>query len=269
MSQARDGPGSVWMWHLGLSRPIILPFFMCLIAPVFAQDTIPVPKPVNDRPDEPAPARSDVPRNKPVTSEDSVRTVPKGALAAASCEISGAVFVRSRPVSGGAEGDLLDDEACGIGNPVSLYGVKAEGEARFPKPALVSCMFAQTVSDWLLQDVMPAAREHVASSLSVIGSGPGYQCRRRNNLPDGKLSEHALGNALDVTHFVFADGSEASVAEDWGSDTSKGRFLQEVHAAACRRFTTVLGPDADPNHKTHLHLDIGCHGQDCTYIICQ
>lgn len=164
----------------------------------------------------------------------------------------------------------MDDEDCGIGNPVGLQGIgDNETEMVFPGTVLVSCSFAQVVSDWLLEDVAQAALHQMASPLVRIGSGPGYQCRRRNNLPDGKLSEHALGKALDLTHFEFSDGATVSIEEDWGKNTAKGRFLKEIHAAACKRFTTVLGPDSDPNHRSHFHLDTGCHGRDCTYLICQ
>jgi hypothetical protein len=194
----------------------------------------------------------------------------QGTATKASCVISGAKIVQKESFTGGLEGSLLDDEACGIAEPVAFRSV-VEGriEVTLPASVIVSCDFARAVTEWLLQDVVPAAVKYLDSELSGIDSGPGYQCRRRNNLPDGKLSEHALGTALDISHFEFRDGSRVSIRDDWSADTAKGRFLEAVHAAACSRFTTVLGPNADPNHKSHIHLDTGCHGRDCTYLICQ
>ena len=40
-------------------------------------------------------------------------------------------------------------------------------------------------------------------------------------------------------------------------DEDVRRFLRNVHAAACRRFGIVLGPDSDAFHRDHLHFDMG------------
>jgi len=255
---------SNWRWW------ILLASVWALAATAHATQPTPSPKPLADGHSVSFVEGVDSPRAKPEAAASPVVKAPDVPPFEASCEISGAQFVRREPVSGGLEGGPTDDEACGIGNPVGLRGIGVDELAMaFPSPVLVSCAFAQTVSDWLREDVAPAAQQHMASPLVKVGSGPGYQCRRRNNLPDGKLSDHALGKALDITHFEFADGATISIADDWDKDTAKGRFLKAIHAAACDRFTTVLGPDADPNHRSHFHLDIGCHGQNCTYVICQ
>jgi len=34
-------------------------------------------------------------------------------------------------------------------------------------------------------------------------------------------------------------------------------FLRAVHASACRRFTTVLGPSYNSLHHDHFHFDMG------------
>ena len=38
--------------------------------------------------------------------------------------------------------------------------------------------------------------------------------------------------------------------------TTRQRFLRRVHAAACRHFGTVLGPEANEAHRNHFHLDM-------------
>jgi hypothetical protein len=42
-------------------------------------------------------------------------------------------------------------------------------------------------------------------------------------------------------------------------------FLRAVHAAACRQFGTVLGPEANTSHKNHFHIDMAerPHGAIC------
>jgi hypothetical protein len=38
--------------------------------------------------------------------------------------------------------------------------------------------------------------------------------------------------------------------------TPQAKFLRRVHQGACSVFTTVLGPEANDIHRTHLHLDL-------------
>jgi hypothetical protein len=66
------------------------------------------------------------------------------------------------------------------------------------------------------------------------------------------LSEHAIGNALDVSGLKLADGKIISVQQPNGAEA----LLGKVRATACGRFSTVLGPGADASHKTHVHLDL-------------
>ncbi len=162
-----------------------------------------------------------------------------------------------------------ENGGCGIAQPVSLHETGGEVPVSLSPAPVLGCGFAGAMSDFLAGAASDIARKTTESDLTGLRGGPGYVCRRRNNRPDGKLSEHARGKALDVLSFVLASGKEISVADDWGKKTPEGEFLKQLHASACKSFTTVLGPDADPNHRSHFHFDIGCHGKDCTYRICQ
>ncbi len=200
-----------------------------------------------------------MPQNKPAVVLEPVSTTEPQH----ECVIPHAAYTRAPPVR--------SDTGCGFENVVVLTAVGAEqgGTIRFSEPVTVGCKFAKTFSKWVREDAAEVATGVLGSSLELLVTGPGYQCRRRNNKPDGKLSEHAVGTAVDISTFQTADGQKISVEEDWGGETKASEFLATVHKKACDRFTTVLGPDADPNHKSHFHLDIGCHGKDCTYLICQ
>ena len=251
-------------------RPLgLLLWLWSLTAVAGASTPVPPPRPIEEAGQQPFVEGVDVPRAKPPVSAPPAKAGDTRPIAPG-CVVEGAKVLQRKPVSGGGDRDLLDDPACGIGNPVVLKSVGDEpANITFSGDVLLSCDFAKILSEWLRKDVLAVAAETVASPLVRVGSGPGYQCRRRNNQPDGKLSEHALGKALDLSHFHFENGQVISVEEHWSQDTVEGRFLRQVHASACKRFTTVLGPDADPHHKSHFHLDTGCHGQDCTYLICQ
>jgi hypothetical protein len=212
----------------------------------------------------------DIPSAKPRPNlqVDLPRTALKTVQPSDVCKIEGAFIEPTRTELDRRETN--SDPGCGIENPVDLTGLQ-QGQATvsFAASVTVSCDFARALTDWLQLNVLPEARVLFGRPVTLITSGPGYQCRRRNNLPDGKLSEHALGKAIDLTFFQLSDGTKISVEADWGKETVNGRFLAAIHASACKRFATVLGPEADPNHKSHIHLDAGCHGKDCTHIICQ
>ncbi|MEE4012028.1 extensin family protein [Roseibium sp. FZY0029] len=255
-----------------VSAVLMVHFLLPLHA--YASPPLPKEKPIQELGERGFIEGIDVPEAKPAKDAKSSPTAPvEGGRKSsttetpelASCDIQGAVFDRLAPLHGD-EGN----EGCGIAVPVNLTGVSSESvEVAFPTNATLSCGFVKTLTEWVIQDVVPLAQAEFGKPVSEFFTGPGYQCRRRNNQPDGKLSEHALGKAIDITAFRLSDGTEISVETDWASKTKKGNFLASVHKAACKRFTTVLGPDADPNHKSHFHLDIGCHGKSCTYVICQ
>lgn len=50
--------------------------------------------------------------------------------------------------------------------------------------------------------------------------------------------------------------SPAPPAAPAASPDGKTDFLRAVHAAACKRFNTALGPEADKTHINHFHVDM-------------
>ena len=82
---------------------------------------------------------------------------------------------------------------------------------------------------------------------AVIGTRPEYA---------GRLSGHAVANAVDVAAFVLEDGRRITVLGGWHSGDGRVRdFLRTIHASACKRFGTVLSPDYNAAHRNHLHLE--------------
>lgn len=232
-------------------------------AHAFAAEPVPAPKPLAGQTVTGKAAASPLPKPKPGQTLDADNSPAKKS---ASCDLSGVDFESIPPV----RGEFSGDAGCGIESPVRLTGIRRESSTVVLKGSVtVSCEFAKTLSQWLQNDVLPVAEKHFDGGISSIATGPGYQCRRRNNQPDGKLSEHALGKAVDISGFSMHEGASVSVETDWGKDTPQGRFLKDIHKSACARFTTVLSPEGDEFHKSHLHVDIGCHGKSCTYLICQ
>ena len=228
-------------------------------------DPVPTSKPIVGLGAEPFIEGVDVPRGKALVIAPKKSRDDRAVNGVSVCNVPGLL---SNP---NGVSSVLGENGCGFEDAVEMTGVKVGGgkSVRFPGPVTVTCEFASKFAVWLSADVATAATTHFGSELTRIVTGPGYQCRRRNNKPDGKLSEHALGNAIDISAFEIGPDIRIRIGENWSDDTRKGRFLKDIHTAACKRFTTVLGPDADPDHKSHFHLDIGCHGKNCTYLICQ
>lgn len=133
-----------------------------------------------------------------------------------------------------------------------------------------------------------AAFEEVARrvAIEVYGRAPtrithlgSYNCRRIRLYPD-LLSEHGIGNAIDVSGFEFAAlpraerassplpkglrvAFTAKLLDHWNSpDDHRAsgyhrRFLRKLAAELERRpdiFRVMLGP-AYPGHKDHFHFD--------------
>lgn len=132
-----------------------------------------------------------------------------------------------------------------IGTPVTNLGA-------------MTCPLARQFARWTREAMQPAAKAWLGTPVVRIESFGTYSCRPVNSRPGARLSEHGRANAVDIGAFILADGRRVTVKEGWsGSDHDVRRFLRNVHAAGCRRFGTVLGPDADAFHRDHLHFDMG------------
>lgn len=124
-----------------------------------------------------------------------------------------------------------------------------------PSSPQASCAVAAGFAMWFSQSVEPAAREILGSGIARIQHLGTYNCRRINGAKNGAWSEHATGNAIDISAFILEDGRRISVLEDWQSGDLKGRFLRAVRDGACGTFGTVLSPDYNAAHADHFHLD--------------
>ncbi len=126
-----------------------------------------------------------------------------------------------------------------------------------PRDAPMTCKEALAFSIWERQVVQQAAIDELGQAVVSIEHYGSYACRRQYGMDEGPVSEHASANAIDVAAFRLADGRVISVALDWKDPGPKGRFLRRVHAGGCRIFLTTLGPDYNPAHADHFHLDMG------------
>ncbi|MCW3847055.1 extensin family protein [Sphingomonas sp. LB-2] len=123
------------------------------------------------------------------------------------------------------------------------------------------CGLARTFIGWVRNAVAPAAYQILGSELVKVESFGTYSCRGivgNGEAAAQKISEHGLANAVDISGFVLRDDRRITVEEGWHSrDPDVRRFLEVIHASACKRFHTVLSPDYNAAHHNHLHLDMG------------
>ena len=107
------------------------------------------------------------------------------------------------------------------------------------KAVVMDCPMVAALEDWLDQVVQPAAmralrrRGRPSSTCSApIPAAPS------TITPGQKLSEHAFGNAVDVSGFGLADGRKIVVVRDWKrTDTQESAFLHEAAGAAPAAFS--------------------------------
>ncbi len=151
----------------------------------------------------------------------------------------------------------LDDTSpsrhCGFYDALTLD----RSDAPYSLPLSMTCPMTAALAVWERQVALPAAQRILDSPIKRIETYGSYSCRRVNNAQAGSYSQHATGNAIDISGFTLADGRLISVRTDWGKDTPEGKFLHAVREGACRIYSVVLSPDYNAAHADHFHFDMG------------
>jgi hypothetical protein len=146
-------------------------------------------------------------------------------------------------------------------------------QIRYQKPVRIHPAFESQLRAFeeLVAELAVAHYGRIPRRLVHLG---GYNCRVMRLYPD-YVSEHALGNAIDLAGFDFApigrrDARAAGLAPalrgafhirlaaDWqAKGSAHAAFLRALAAELARRpeiFRVLLGPGY-PGHHNHLHLD--------------
>ncbi len=127
---------------------------------------------------------------------------------------------------------------------------------------MATCPLAVALALYERHSLQPAARDILGEQVTEITHLGSYACRNVYNREEGRRSEHARANALDISAFTLADGRRFEVETDWprgseAEDNAAARFLTRVHEGACAFFRVTLGPDHNQAHANHFHLDMG------------
>jgi hypothetical protein len=161
--------------------------------------------------------------------------------------------------------DPIRSGACGIAAPVEVASLGG-GAIQLTTKAMVNCDVASTLAAFMRDAVDPIARQKLGSGVTDVRIAATYACRPRNGVKGAKLSEHAKGNAVDISAF--------KVKGEWivvggKNGLAQNAFLKEVRKAACGPFTTVLGPGSDAYHSDHFHFDLAKRGQTGRGLYCR
>jgi hypothetical protein len=154
--------------------------------------------------------------------------------------------------------------------PISVREFSGE-TLRFLPAARIAGAFRSHLAQFedVVRDVALDIYGRAPSAVLVAAS---YDCRSVRG-KQGRLSEHALGNAIDIKGFRFPpvpgswlhsaqEGFEVRVDQHWHArwgwkERKHARFLETLTQELIERdvFRTLLGP-AHPDHKDHFHFDM-------------
>jgi len=146
-----------------------------------------------------------------------------------------------------------DGGACTIRTPVTLSAMTAA----LNRPATLGCPLAVRFEEFERQILQPLAIRYFGQPVKRIHHYGAYACRNQRGGNAGRLSEHAVGRAIDIAAFELIDGSIIRVKQDWNGLGRRSRFLRNISREACALFHVVLTPNHDAAHQDHLHFDTG------------
>ncbi|KTC58602.1 extensin [Pseudomonas fluorescens ABAC62] len=153
----------------------------------------------------------------------------------------------------GHQADTSADAVCPLRNILRVQGADVALSSSF----LASCPLAVAFALFERHSLQPAAQAVFGQSVARVDHLGSFACRNIYGRAEGRLSQHASANALDVAGFRLADGRSISVLKDWPGEGDSARFLRQVRDGACDYFNVVLSPDYNAAHRNHFHLDMG------------
>ncbi|MHC8304478.1 extensin-like domain-containing protein [Pseudomonas sp. PB3P13] len=142
---------------------------------------------------------------------------------------------------------------CPLTNALRVQG----GEVALSSSFLASCRLAVSFALFERHALQPAAQAVYGQSVSRVDHLGSFACRNVYGRENGRRSQHASADAVDIAGFRLADGRAINVLKDWPKDNQDARFLRQVRDSACDMFSVVLSPDYNAAHRNHFHLDVG------------
>lgn len=117
-----------------------------------------------------------------------------------------------------------------------------------------TCAAAAGLILWQRKIVAPAAERHLGQRVISFEHLGTTNCRRIAG--GSRMSEHATGNAYDISAFRLSSGRRITLVGGWNGKADEQAFLHEIRHGACDIFATTLSPDFNTAHRDHFHFDM-------------
>jgi hypothetical protein len=174
------------------------------------------------------------------------------------------VACREKLVSLGVQFRALPDapapDAHGCGIPHGVLVTRGPTGIAYSPPLQIDCSLALELPA-IEAAVQEQAGQYLSTSIRGINTFGTYSCRDVRGGFTGRLSEHAVGDAIDLGAFIPRRGAVVSVARDYrpfqDAPGAAGLFLRGVFRAlrADSGLTYVIGPETRADHHDHIHVD--------------
>jgi hypothetical protein len=158
--------------------------------------------------------------------------------------------------------DRIGPDANGCGIPHGVVVSRGPLGIAYQPPLQIDCSLARELP--LIEKIIQEqAQTHLASPITHITTFGTYSCRKVRGGFTGRMSEHAIGNAIDFGGFRPRRGSMVSVARDYRPleplPGARGQFLRGLFRAlrGGGNLTHVIGPETRADHHDHIHIDRG------------
>lgn len=138
--------------------------------------------------------------------------------------------------------------------------VQRFGDVRLSSSFLASCSLAVSSTMFVTQTVKPLAAAELGSPLVRIDHLGSYACRNIYHRAEGRLSEHATADALDMSGFRLANGQQIGVLKTWSRQGNDAQWLHQIFQQSCRFYGNSIGPDYNAAHANHFHLGMRGRG---------
>lgn len=109
--------------------------------------------------------------------------------------------------------DRPSGDGCSLEGTLRLAG---DGASLVPTRPVATCPLAAAWEMFERHALQPTARRHFGSPVVQVRHLGSFACRNVYGRAEGRRSEHATANAIDIAGFTLANGRELRVAQDWG-----------------------------------------------------
>lgn len=134
------------------------------------------------------------------------------------------------------------------------------GQVALSSSFLASCPLAVSTTMLVVQAAAPLANSVLGQRLVRIDHLGSYACRNVYHRAQGRLSEHATADALDVAGFKMSAGETITVAGSWKEQGKSADYLHRVFSEGCPFMGNIIGPDYNAAHANHFHFGMRWFG---------